>query len=164
MVRDPTTEKTNAGILFKMNAGVPFSAILPHTGTTFLPQKFKNSGKISLLKYLLCYEPNHFSTPIKVRSLDHACHLLDTHCYCDGRPFIANLPHTGKQYDCIILSKTDRIDSIANINPNHHNCARPALRQALLITENIKSICHPQQPFLGRSNESCHTQTSNMIA
>ena len=50
-----------------------------------------------------------------------------------------------------LLSKST---GIANINPNHRNCARPALKQALLITEYIKSICHPQQPFLGRSNES----------
>ena len=26
-----------------------------------------------------------------------------------GVPFIANLPHTSKHYDCVILSKTDSI-------------------------------------------------------
>ena len=72
-------------------------------------------------------------------------------------PFIANLPHTGKQYDCVILSKSGSIGCYThthNMNPNHHNCARPALKQALLITDKINSICRPQQPFLGRSNES----------
>ena len=66
--------------------------------------------------------------------------------------FIANLPHTSKQCDCVILSKSS---GAANINPNHHNCARLALKQLLLITKNIKAIYRPQQPFLGRSNESC---------
>ena len=43
---------------------------------------------------------------------------------------------------------------VVNINPNHHNCDRLALRQVLLIAVDIKSICRPQRPFLSRSNES----------
>ena len=52
-------------------------------------------------------------------------------------PFIAILPHTSKQSN---LPHTDQIRPagiVANINPNHHNCTRPALKQALLIAENI---------------------------
>ena len=64
----------------------------------FLLQKFKNNGKMNILKAILRYELSHFSAPIKV---------------------------TSKQCDCVILSKSS---GIANINPNHHNCARPALK------------------------------------
>ena len=42
----------------------------------------------------------------------------------------------------------------ADINPNYHNYFRLVLTKALLIAADIKSICRPQQPFLGRSNES----------
>ena len=119
---------------------------------------------MNILKAILHYELSHFSALIEV---ERPTSYLVRHTYCDsttektdagallesdaGGPFIANLPHTSKQCDCVILSKSS---GIANINPNHHNCARPALKQVLLITENIKSICRPQQPFLGRSNES----------
>ena len=145
--------------------------------TTFKSQKFRNKGKINILKTILCYDSSYLSAPIKAN------------CKTDDEDFCIYLPHKGKQGDCIIRGKTDRlgcycgsttdkrqvdmvsethnnglllanlphieeVDSIANINPNHHNCARPTLKQALLITKNIKSICRPQQPFMGRSNES----------
>ena len=83
---DPSTEKTAAGALSETDAGVSFIANLPHTGKLirlrfncphtgkqydcvilsktdsigFLPQKFKNNGKINLLKPLLCYESSFF--------------------------------------------------------------------------------------------------------
>ena len=65
--------------------------ILSKTDSSFLPQKFKNNGKMNILKAILRYELSHFSAPIKV---------------------------TSKQCDCVILSKSSGT-CIANINPYH---------------------------------------------
>ena len=87
--------------------------------TTFKLQKFKKSKKINPLNYFLCYESIHFSATIKVNSLDHTFYNCDPTTEIQnagtlyetvaGMHFIANLPHTDEQQDCIILSKKDSI-------------------------------------------------------
>ena len=61
-----------------MNAGVPFSAILPHTDkqydcvilcNSFLPQKFKNNGIISSILRKSSSSVCHFSDAIEVLAI-----------------------------------------------------------------------------------------------